>query len=184
MKQLMTNSMTAPTPAAPDALTSPSPWDDLDAEGTGLEVTDFLTTVVNLASNALRRHITLPYAKQFGLTMAEWRILSVVAHAREVPFADLVVRAATDKGQLSRTLRVMEERGLLAMRTEGVVPNRKVTCTISLQGLALYEQVMPVARRMQAEMIRHMSGAERRAVFGALRRLEAMCGEATASDAE
>jgi DNA-binding MarR family transcriptional regulator len=173
-----------PNPAAPDSLAEPCPWDDLDAEGSRLAVGDFLTVTVNMAMNALRRHITAPYAKQFGLTMAEWRILSVLAHARELPFADLVVHAATDKGQLSRTLRVMEDRGLLTTRTEGMVPHRKVTCLIAPAGRALYDQVMPVAQRMQAQMIRQMSAAERRAVYGALRRLQALCGGETEPDAE
>lgn len=159
-----------------DSIDQPSPWDDLDADGSGLVVTDFLTTTVVNTGNALRRHVTLQYAKQFGLSMAEWRVLSVLAHAREMAFAELVVGAATDKGQLSRMLRVMEERGLLALRTEGAAPRRKVTCIVTAQGLALYDQVMPIARRRQAEMIRELSVRERRALYGALNRLRALCG--------
>ena len=77
----MSRSSVKPIEAAPPA--SPcTPWDELDADGTGLSVEDFLTTRLHLATNALRQAITLPYVAQFGLTMPEWRILSVLAHCR------------------------------------------------------------------------------------------------------
>src|SRR5690606_28804506 len=58
------------------------PWVDLDEQGTGLSVDDFITTLVVRTGNSLRRVVTLPYSDQFGLTMAEWRMLSVVAEAQ------------------------------------------------------------------------------------------------------
>ena len=107
--------------------------------------------------------------------MAEWRVLSVLAEAREVPFGELVVRSATDKGQLSRMLRVLQERGLVELRNEAA---KKVTCVVTGAGKTLYDQVMPVARRRQAEMIRQLAPAERRA----MRKLRELCGAAGAEE--
>ena len=160
-------------PPTDDSTQQASPWDDLDEEGRGLLVNDFLTTLVVTTGNALRRTVTLQYTEQFGLTMPEWRVLSVLAEAREIPFAELTVSSATDKGQLSRTLRTMQERGLLDMRTEAA---KKVTCVVTKAGLALYKQVMPVARRKQAAFIRQLAPAERRVLFGALHKLRDLCG--------
>lgn len=160
-------------PPTDDSTQQASPWDDLDEDGRGLLVNDFLTTLVVTTGNALRRTVTLQYTGEFGLTMPEWRVLSVLAEARELPFAELTVRSATDKGQLSRTLRAMQERGLLDMRTEAA---KKVTCVVTKAGLALYRQVMPVARKRQAAFIRQLSPVERRALFGALHKLRDLCG--------
>ena len=156
-----------------DSTQQPSPWDDIPADGDGLLVSDFLTTLVVTTGNALRRAVTLQYADQFDLTMPEWRVRSVLAEARELPFGELVLRSATDKGQLSRTLRTMQERGLLDLRNE---PAKKITCLVTDAGLQLYRQVMPVARRRQAEFIRQLAPAERRAVYGAMRKLRGLCG--------
>ena len=158
-----------------------SPWDELDEAGSGLLVNDFLTTLVVTTGNALRRTVTLQYTDQFGLTMPEWRVLSVLAEARELPFGELVIRSATDKGQLSRTLKTMQERGLLEMRSEAA---KKVTCVATDAGLALYRQVMPVARRRQAAFIRQLDPQERRAVYSAMRKLRALCGATGADEAE
>ncbi|HSV84850.1 MAG TPA: MarR family transcriptional regulator [Ramlibacter sp.] len=164
-----------------DTSQQPCPWDELDRDGRELLVSDFLTTQVVTAGNALRRFITLQYADQFGLTMAEWRVLSVLAETRQMPFGELVVRSATDKGQLSRMLRVLQERGLVELRNEAA---KKVTCLVTEAGKALYDQVMPVARRRQAEMIRQLAPAERRAVYGAMRKLRDLCGAAGAEESE
>jgi len=151
------------------------PWDDLDESGSALTVDDFLTTLISHAGNALRRTITLPYAEQFGLSVSEWRMLSVLAQARQLPFAELVRQSATDKAQVSRTLRLLESRDLVAIQAEGLTPRKKLTCLITQGGLALYGQVMPLAQRRQAAMIRQLSAEERGAVYRALKKLRALC---------
>lgn len=145
------------------------PWKDLDEAGTGLSVDDFLTTVVVRAANSLRRSVTGQYAERFGLTISQWRLLSVLAHAKEMSFADLVVAAVADKAQVSRTLRSMQERGWVSMTKEGSNPRWQVIgCRLTPEGMALYRQAMPVARRAQAEMIRKLSPADRVATYRAL----------------
>lgn len=149
-----------------------SPWDQLDGDCSELMVGDFLTTLVITTGNALRRTVTVSYTDRFGLTMPEWRVLSVLAEPRELPFTELVLRSATDKGQLSRTLRTMQDRGLLELRNASA---KKLTCHITKAGLALYRKVIPVARKRQAEFIRQLSPLERRVLYGALHKLRDLC---------
>ncbi|WP_213956761.1 MULTISPECIES: MarR family winged helix-turn-helix transcriptional regulator [unclassified Variovorax] len=153
-----------------------SPWDDLDADGKGLSVTDFLTTQVINTGNALRKRITLSYAKQFGMSPAEWRILSVLAHARRMDFSQLALSASTDKGSLVRMLRSMQGKGFLTTVSEGAGSQKKVTCTISPKGADLYDQVMPIARRRQAEMLLELAPEHRRVLYHSLGRLLELCG--------
>lgn len=151
------------------------PWETLDEEGNGLVVDDFLTTMLSQLVNALRRTVTLPYAEQFELTVPEWRLLALLAHARQLPFAELVVQSTSDKALVSRTLRLLESRGLVKIDAEGNTPRKKLICSITPQGLALHEQVMPLARKGQAEVIRLLEPEERRAMYQALRKLHGLC---------
>lgn len=161
-----------PSPALADA----GPWADIDEAGTDLSVDDFLTTVVSRTSTALRRALTGIYADQAGLTISEWRMLSVLAEAREMTFPDLVVAAVADKAQVSRTLRLMQERGLVAVDKEGSNPRWQVIrCRMTPAGTALYRKVMPKARRAQAAMIRRMDPADRVTIYRALRLLRQAC---------
>ncbi len=168
-----------PTPQtglAPDAT---DPWSELNDAGDGLTVDHFITTLMSQVVNAMRRSATLPYAQQFGLTVPEWRILALLAHAQRMPFAELVVQSTSDKALVSRTLRQLEQRGLVALEAEGSTPRKRLHCSITPEGLALHDQVIPVARKRQAAMIRLMTPEERRVVYGALRRVQRECLEAS-----
>lgn len=172
----------APGAAMPDA----GPWTHLDASGEGLTVNNFLTTWMSLASNALRRTVTLPYAEKFGLTVSEWRLLSLIAHAKRLPFAELVVQSTSDKALVSRTLRLLEARGLVEVQAEGNTPRKKLFCQITAAGDALHDQVIPIARARQAQMILCLSPEERTVMRRALEKLYAECvaQDGGGSDAE
>jgi DNA-binding MarR family transcriptional regulator len=160
------------------------PWSGLNESGDNLTVDNFITTVMSQTVNALRRVTTLPYARRFGLTVSEWRILSLMAHARSMPFAELVVQSTSDKALVSRTLRLLEQRGLVSLQAEGPTPRKRLTCNITPAGQALHAQVIPVARKAQASMIQLMTPEERRVMYVALKRIHRQCLEADASAGE
>ena len=58
----------------------------------------------------LRRDLTSAYAGAAGLSVSEWRVLSLVAHAGTLPFGLLVQQSTSDKALVSRTVRLLEER--------------------------------------------------------------------------
>lgn len=151
------------------------PWADLDETGAGLSVEHFLTTTVSRVGNALRRTITVPYADAFDITVTEWRMLSVLAHAHTLAFAQLVTASATDKALVSRTLRLLESRGLVAIAAEGRTPRKKLQCTITPEGQALHDRIIPIARQRQASMLRVLSPQERRVLHHALNKLHQHC---------
>lgn len=162
-------------PTAPSAPLEASPWDSVNADGDGLTVDNFLTTRMSQTINALRRIVTLPYAQAHGLTVSEWRLLSLVAHAQSIPFGELVVQSTSDKALVSRTVRLLEERRLVRIEAEGPTPRKKLTIHITPEGDALHAQVIPIARQRQAEMIRVMTLEERRALFSGLQKLLDAC---------
>ena len=172
------------TPTAPDlaalADTPPRdeadcPWLDLDEAGTGLSVDNFLTTWMSRLGNALRRTITVPYAAQFGVTVTEWRMLSVIAHEGRLPFSELVVLSSTDKALVSRTLKLLEARGLVLLQASGRGRASKLLCRLSPAGLDLHDRMIQVARESQAAMIRRLSPDERQGLYRALCKLRAEC---------
>lgn len=152
-----------------------TPWTGLDEQGTGLTVDDFLTTMLSQLVNALRRTVTQPYAERFDLTVPEWRLLALLAHAGELPFAELVVQSTSDKALVSRTLRLLEQRGLVRLSNAGNTPRKKLFCSITSAGMALHDQVIPLARRHQAAVLRLLDIGEREALYRALRKLHAQC---------
>ncbi len=162
---------TEPAAGQPASRADDSPWTDLDEAGSGLTVDNFLTTMLSQLITRLSSTVTQPYAEQFGLTVPEWRILALLAYARRLPFSELVVQSTSDKALVSRTLRLLEERGLVLLETEGNTPRKKLICSVTEAGIALHDEVMPLARRGQADVIRQLEPEERRAVYLGLKKL-------------
>jgi DNA-binding MarR family transcriptional regulator len=167
----MSDESTSPQPAG----LPPTPWTELDEAGTGLTVDAFITTLMSQVGNALRRVVTLPYADQFGLSVSEWRLLALLAHAESLAFSDLVQQSTSDKALVSRTLKLLESRGLVDLRGEGNTPRKKVFCSITPAGRALHAEAIPIARQRQAEAIRVLSPSERDAMYRALVKLREYC---------
>jgi DNA-binding MarR family transcriptional regulator len=161
----------------------PTPWADLDDQGTNLTVDAFITTLMSQVGNALRRTLTVPYAEQFGLTVSEWRVLSLVAHAGRIAFSELVVQSTSDKALVSRTLRLLESRDLVQLEPENNKPRTKLWCAITPQGESLHREVTPIARASQPAAIRSLPPEERDAMYRALLRLRDYCQKEEASAA-
>lgn len=156
------------------SLTS-TPWTDIGADGKNLSVESFITTQVSRVGNALRRTITLPYAEKFGLTVAEWRMLSVLAEAKRLPFSQLVTQSATDKSLVSRALRRLESQQLVQLKAQPGAPRKGMICQISPSGLRLYQEVMPLARNRQAAILQILTSHEREVMYQALQKLHRHC---------
>lgn len=167
---------------------SSCPWLKLPRNGSGLNVEDFLTFRMNRLSNALRTNLTKAYLEAFELSLPEWRLLALVARFSPLRFSEVTNRSSMDKGQVSRTLRVMAKRGLTKMKvirdrgsrsTEALAA--PVLVSITAKGRALYRAVLPVARKRQAELLMTLSEADRYALYATLDKLFATVGRGAAS---
>lgn len=158
-----------------------NPWLGVAASGASLNIEDFITFRLTRLSNALRTNVTKRYLEEFGLSIPEWRLLALVARFSPVRFSELTSRSSMDKGQVSRTLQVMTKRGLTKMKVIKQRNSRSaaalaapVVVSIAPKGKALYKQVLPVARRRQADVIRQLSEGDRAALHQVLDKLSAM----------
>lgn len=163
-------------PALPEHDERTSPWTDLPQDGAGLGVDDFITTRVVRTANLLRRQITMPYTERCGLSMAEWRLLSVLGQTGTLPFHELVSASATDKALVSRVMRALQQRGLVDLQTKTSNPRHGLLCSLTEEGYALYEENMPYARAAQARAIHLLSREERQTFFAVLDKLSRYYG--------
>ena len=160
--------------------------------GTSLNVDDFLTFRLTRLSNALRTNLTKRYLEEFELSLPEWRLLALVARFAPMRFSEVTVRSSMDKGQVSRTLRVMASRGLTKMKTIKDRSSRStealaapVMVSITAKGTALYKAVLPVARRRQADLLLTLNESERVALYSTIDKLFTTIGNGdSAGDAE
>lgn len=160
------------------------PWVSLSRSGSNLNAEDFLTFRLTRLSNALRTNLTKRYLEEFELSLPEWRLLALVTRFSPLRFSELTARSSMDKGQVSRTLRVMGERGLTKTKIIAQRGSRAaealaapVSVSVTAKGKALYKKVLPIAQQRQVQLLSTLSDAERLSLYQTLEKLYATVGD-------
>lgn len=172
------------------AASKASPWAKIARNGSNLHIEDFATFRLTRLSNALRTNVTKRYLEEFGLSLPEWRLLALVTRFSPLRFSELTNRSNMDKGQVSRTLRVMTKRGLTKMKAlkRGTAYAEAlaapVVVSVTAKGKALYKAVLPAAQRRQAEILLTLNDSERVALFDILDKLFNAFGAGISDDVE
>lgn len=147
-------------------------WLRPGVDGANLEVDDFLSFRVTHLSALLLRASTRRYLLKYGLSLPEWRVLTVLVRHGSGTTRELRDASKMDKGQMSRALLALERRGLVR-RSRDATHELRHRLEISEQGLALYRRIMPMARRVQATLLRRLTIEERKTLDVVIDKLNA-----------
>jgi DNA-binding MarR family transcriptional regulator len=131
----------------------------------------FLPYRLSVAANAVSTRISQAYRQRFGLKIAEWRLIAILAEqARQTPAA---LRAATrmDKIAVSRAAAALIDRGLV-LSDDNPDDGRSHFLSLSAAGRALYDEIAPVALATEAELFACLTADERATFDRLLRRVE------------
>lgn len=131
----------------------------------------FLPYRLSVASNAVSSAIAAAYRTRFGLKIPEWRLIAVLAEQDRATPLSLRTATRMDKIAVSRAAAALLERGLIASR-----PNpedgRSHYLSLTSEGRALYQEVAPLALKIEAELMTTFTDPERRQLEALLRKLE------------
>lgn len=134
----------------------------------------FLPYLLAKAAEALSQELATIYGREYDLSRAEWRIL--VALFREGPklSRDLVPLTALDKVQISRGVARLHAKALID-KTPQLHDGRAWLLSLTAEGQALYETVMPrVEARSQALLV-DLSPEQQEALRDMLRSVAQRC---------
>lgn len=121
-------------------------------------------------ANLIQTEVTSVYAKQYRLTVPEWRLLARLCESAPMQLAALCRTSFFDKAYAGRVLRPLEQRGLVTMKGDEA-HKRRVIVDITAAGRQLAQQVRPVARRNQMRLLKVLDPAERQVLYTTLHKL-------------
>ncbi|WP_328702549.1 MarR family winged helix-turn-helix transcriptional regulator [Belnapia mucosa] len=132
---------------------------------------EFLPYRLSVAANRTSRLFARRYSEEFGLSIPEWRVLAVVGRFGGLSASAVVERTAMDKVKVSRAVRALLARGLLAR--EGDAEDRRVQrLAMTAEGRAVHARILPLARGLEAELLAGTSVADRAALHRLLDALD------------
>jgi len=143
----------------------------------------FLPYRLSVLSNLVSGRIAAHYSQRFGLGIPEWRVMAVLAQAPGLSAAEVAARTAMDKVAVSRTVAVLRRTGRLE-RSDDTQDRRRSRLRLSAAGAAVYDQVVPVARRLERELLDSLTPSDRDALDRILRVLQSKVQSAAGRTAE
>ena len=156
-----------------------------------LRLDDFLPYRLSVLTNTISSTLAQSYADRFGISIPQWRVMAVLgseanepanarAAARRTANAraaagqtanELAARTRLDKVTVSRAVAGLVAAGRVGRRTDPIDRRRKVL-RLSARGRAIYQQIVPLARRYEAELLSRLEPGERAALDRLLRQLD------------
>ena len=137
-----------------------------------LALEHFLPYRLSVLSNTISAQIAGEYGARFGLTIPEWRTLAVLGRFAPLTATGVVERTAMDKVRVSRAVSRLLADGLLE-RAVDPADRRRAPLRLSRKGRRIYEQIVPLALRREAELLECLSAKETEQLDRLLAKLQA-----------
>jgi DNA-binding MarR family transcriptional regulator len=116
-----------------------------------MSITDLLSTRLLRLSNTLALYSSRRYRQQFGVTLPEWRVMSIIASRDGLSARDISRALATDKAWVGLSVKSLARRGYLT-RASDAKDTRRVLLSLTRQGKQMHDQIMSVARQRQRRL--------------------------------
>ncbi len=130
------------------------------AEHAPLQLEHFLPYRLSILSNTISQAIADDYQQRYDLSVTEWRVMAVLARFEGLSAREVAERTAMDKVAVSRALARLAEAGRVS---RGMHDNDKRRSVLDLTeaGWAIHDEVAPMARAREREVLARLDAEER-----------------------
>ena len=130
-----------------------------------------ITYRIAKTANLLNAQAAHVLRKNSSLSLTEWRIISLINAVDETTASEIAKTTFIDKGQISRTVRSLADKGLLlAKQRRG--SRRNIELELSPEGKALHRRIVAIMTNRQRHLTSEFTSEELAAFHSALDKLE------------
>ena len=131
-----------------------------------LSLERFVPYRLSVLANTVSAALSGAYARRFGLTVPEWRVIAVLARAPGLSAAEVAARTAMDKVAVSRAVAGLARSGRVR-RAQATRDRRRSVLTLTTRGRSVYRRIVPLALAYERRLLETLS-ADEQAKFGEL----------------
>ena len=135
--------------------------------GQVLDIDHYVPGLLTFLANKLSRGASALYRRHFQIGINDWRIMSQLALDPWTTAAGVCAVIGIDKSVASRSLGLLERRGLVVAREE----QRRRLMALTDEGRTLHDRIILVALERERRLLACLSEAERPVLVGMLQRL-------------
>lgn len=148
---------------------------DKSAPGLTLDLDRYVPGLITFVANKLSRSATAFYQKHYAVNVTEWRILSLLAIEPGIPASRICHVIGFDKGPVSRTLALMQARGLVAIKTDPH-DGRSHAISLTAKGRVIHDRIIVVALERERRLLDCLNTDERETLIALLLRVHGNLG--------
>jgi DNA-binding MarR family transcriptional regulator len=137
-----------------------------------LDLERFLPIRISVLGNRLTRAVARVYAQRFHMTAPEWRTMAVLGRYGAMTSNGVAEYTAMDKVRVSRAVARLLASDRITRDTDPQ-DRRRAILDLSTEGRAVYEQIVPLALAVEAELVSSLTAEERAVLDDVIRKLEA-----------
>ena len=136
-----------------------------------LNLDTFLPYRLSVLSNRVSDAIARQYSQRFDLSIPEWRVIAVLGQTPNLSARDVARRTAMDKVQVSRAVTSLVASRRVA-RSEDDDDARISRLSLTARGRAIYDEVAPLALRLESLLLSSLSAQERNTLENLMHKLD------------
>ncbi|NNF50835.1 MAG: winged helix-turn-helix transcriptional regulator [Gammaproteobacteria bacterium] len=125
-----------------------------------IDLEGFLPYRLSVLSNTVSSAIAGAYARRFGLTIPEWRIIAVLGRFPHIAAREVAEKTAMDKVAVSRAVNRLRSAGLVDHEI-AAADRRRSVLALSEPGQALLCEIAPMAMAYEARLLEGFNQKER-----------------------
>jgi len=135
-------------------------------------VVDFLTYRVLRLSNTFGLYASRRYRDQHGMTLPEWRVMSIIASCQPTTAREISRVLVTDKAWVGLSVEKLQRRGFI---TRSVDPKdaRRTPVSLTRKGQEMHDAILAIARRRQRRLLAALPKGTAETLIACLDRLQA-----------
>ncbi|NNG05660.1 MAG: MarR family transcriptional regulator [Inquilinus sp.] len=137
---------------------------------------------LSVLANTVTRALAALYQAEHDLSIAEWRLLAIVARFGPISANGVCDRSAMDKVRVSRAVRRAVQRGFVH-RAVDPRDRRRSRLTLTPAGRAIHDRIAALARDREAQILATLAPDEVDRLHDIISRLQTQAGAYGAADA-
>jgi DNA-binding MarR family transcriptional regulator len=126
--------------------------------------------MVHLAAN-ISLALSKIYKQEFDISIPEWRVLAQLAQQQKLYSKDIGEITSMDKSKVSRAVKALVRKHYLIRQTD-TKDNRAAYLSLTAQGKALYQKIVPKALQWERELIAVLEASEHKDLMNILDKLD------------
>ena len=139
------------------------------------DLSGFTLCQLATATHSIMRTVSAVFEERFGISMPEWKVLAVVSEKPGLSAVAVARFAQMDTVAVSRAVTKLMDRGRVVRELDSEDRRRSIL-NLSEQGSALYNEIAPVAKQLEANLFDEFSDDEKHVIDKIVRQMSAKAG--------